>query len=440
MEEVTRKRKLDTGTDGNLDLISDLPSHIINSILSRLPIRDAGRTSALSRKWRGYWATVQHLDFGHQFYQTMEVAAGKKPYGYRQYQLKYEYERIIEKIFSLHRGPLVKVNLYIPKFDTRDNRIPDIDQWIARLSGNNIKELTLTYENRERHLLPRCFFSCLDLTHLELHNIVLKPPPDFKGFRSLVALKFIRVKFKGNMFESLMCGSPLLQKLILINSPGIDHFKVSAPNLESLCFQATSVFKTICFENVPKLTDVSISTMDTEADHSAKSSTLLEFLGSLPKLTRLSVNGKFLKFLAGDTLPQELPTAAEGLSYLKLNSLDFANFDEISCALCLIRNTPNLKELQIKACTTTAKPPKWGYMEVEDHFGCTLDGLRVVKMELIKGFKPEQELVQYLLSNSPFLGKMSIKYSQTQQRLILDMATELIRCHKASPTVNISLS
>ncbi|KAE9451108.1 hypothetical protein C3L33_17009, partial [Rhododendron williamsianum] len=112
-----------------------------------------------------------------------------------------------------------------------------------------------------------------------------------------------------------------------------------------------------------------------------------------------------LKFLAGDTLPQELPKAAEGLSFLKLNSLDFANFDEISCALCLIRNTPNLKELQIKACTTTAKPPKWGYMEVEDHFGCTLDGLRVVKMELIKGFKPEQELVQYLLSNSPFLGR-----------------------------------
>ncbi|XP_058183593.1 uncharacterized protein LOC131301368 isoform X2 [Rhododendron vialii] len=137
---------------------------------------------------------------------------------------------------------------------------------------------------------------------------------------------------------------------VFVHCVGIDHFKVSAPNLESLCFQATSVFKTICFENVPKLTDVTICTMDTEADHSAKSSTLLEFLSSLPKLTRLSVNGKFLKFLAGDTLPQELPTAAEALMYLKLNSLDFANFDEISCALCLIRNSPNLKELHIKAC------------------------------------------------------------------------------------------
>ncbi|KAI8539285.1 hypothetical protein RHMOL_Rhmol09G0169900 [Rhododendron molle] len=451
--EITRKiRKLDTNTDGNLDLISDLPRHIIDCVLNRLPLHDAVRTSILSRKWRGYWATLRHLDLGYEFYLFIKDAVENKFYRYDillHDKYKYEYKRIISRIFMLHIGPLVKVNLYIPKLDASEHPLRDTDLWILYLSRKNIKELTLTYKNRERHLLPRCFFSCRDLTHLELRNIVLEPPPNFKGFRNLLAIQCTGVKFKANMFESLMYGSPLLQKLVFENCSGMNHFKVSAPNLEILRFEDNRRFKTIGFENVPKLADVTISTLYTEVDHFAKSPHLLEFLTSLPKVTRLSLNGDFLRLLAGDTLPQQLPTTVvEGLKYLKLNSLDFANFDEVSCALCLIRNAPNLKQLEIQACTTREDTlaPKWGYMEAGAPFGCTLDGLRVVKMKLIRGFKPELEFVQFLLANSPFLEKMSIDWSlytghsQAQRKLILDMATELIRCYRAaSPTVDISL-
>ncbi|KAG5532607.1 hypothetical protein RHGRI_027038 [Rhododendron griersonianum] len=214
-----------------------------------------------------------------------------------------------------------------------------------------------------------------------------------------------------------MHGSPLLQKLVFVDCSGMDHFKVSAPNLEILRFEDNRKSETISFEDVPKLADVTISTL-------------------------------YREFLAGDTLPQQLTTTVEGLKHLKLNSLDFANFDEVYCALCLIRSAPNLKQLEIQACTTREDilAPKWGYMEAEAPFGCTLDGFRVVKMTLIRCFKPELELVQFLLANSPFLEKMSIdwslytEHSQTQQKLILAMAKELIRCYPAiSPTVDISL-
>ncbi|XP_058183596.1 F-box/FBD/LRR-repeat protein At1g13570-like [Rhododendron vialii] len=427
METRNRRRQR------NLDLISNLPRHIIDCVLSRLPLRDAVRTSILSRKWRGYSATLPHLDFGYQFYLTIKETWG------RLVNFHYELERTISKFFVLHHGPLVKVTLYIPELS---RRVPDTDQWIDLLSRKNIKELTLDYRYNRRHLLPRCFFSCLDLTHLELRSTVFAPPPDFNGFRNLITLKFRRVKLKAYKLESLLHGSPLLQKLILVDCSGFHRIKVSAPNLESFQLQPPRKFKTICFEDVPKLADVTVSTLDTEAGHFAKSSTLLEFLTSLPKLTRLSVNGNLLKLLARDTLPQELPTTVEGLNYLKLNSLDFADFDQISCALCLIRNTPNLNQLEIQASTTrlTNIPPrKLGYMEAGAPFGCTLNRLQVVKIELLVGFKPELELVEFLLANSPFLEKIYInpENSLGQNKVASDMAIELIRSYRSSPGANI---
>ncbi|GFZ16193.1 F-box/RNI-like superfamily protein [Actinidia rufa] len=45
------------------DLISDLPQSIIETILTKLPIRDTVRTSILSTKWRYKWANLTHIVF-----------------------------------------------------------------------------------------------------------------------------------------------------------------------------------------------------------------------------------------------------------------------------------------------------------------------------------------------------------------------------------------
>lgn len=176
-------------------------------------------------------------------------------------------------------------------------------------------------------------------------------------------------------------------------------------------------------------------------DHFARSCPLLELIASLPKVTRLSTNGEFLEFLAGDNPPLELPTTLEGLKYHIIDDLDFANFDEISCAVCLIRNAPNLKQLEISACTSSRATTKWGYMAAESSFRCTLDRLRVVKIGCIAGFKPELELVQFLLVNSPFLEKIYIDpdYSLRENKVALDMMMVLIGSYRTPTRVDIIL-
>ncbi len=97
--------------------------------------------------------------------------------------------------------------------------------------------------------------------------------------------------------------------------------------------------------------------------------------------------------------------------------------------------------LQASTTSQAIPPPKWGYMEAEAPFGCTLDKLRVVKIGRIAGFKPELELVQFILANSPFLEKMYLypHHSLWKNKVALDTTMELIRCYRASPRVDIIL-
>lgn len=45
------------------DFISDLSQSIIEKVLTELPIRDAVRTSILSKHWRYQWTTMTQLVF-----------------------------------------------------------------------------------------------------------------------------------------------------------------------------------------------------------------------------------------------------------------------------------------------------------------------------------------------------------------------------------------
>jgi hypothetical protein len=45
------------------DVLESLPPDLLNAILSRLPLRDAVRTSALARAWRRRWQSVPSLKF-----------------------------------------------------------------------------------------------------------------------------------------------------------------------------------------------------------------------------------------------------------------------------------------------------------------------------------------------------------------------------------------
>ncbi|KAI5393657.1 hypothetical protein KIW84_060689 [Lathyrus oleraceus] len=89
----TRLRVIDV----EQDIISSLPDHVTDQILSHLPIRDAVRTSVLSSKWRYKWITLPDLVFNRgclsKDFQDSSV-------------MRRKLLTVIDHILLLHSGPI----------------------------------------------------------------------------------------------------------------------------------------------------------------------------------------------------------------------------------------------------------------------------------------------------------------------------------------------
>ncbi|MCD7473544.1 hypothetical protein HAX54_015454 [Datura stramonium] len=75
--------------------ITDLPENVVNAILMRLPLRDAVRTSILSKKWRYKWCKVPQLTLGDELWKTTNNLLSPS----------IKFTAIMYNILTLHSGP-----------------------------------------------------------------------------------------------------------------------------------------------------------------------------------------------------------------------------------------------------------------------------------------------------------------------------------------------
>ncbi|WCJ35310.1 F-box/RNI-like superfamily protein [Euphorbia peplus] len=399
------------------DRISSLPGHVVDQILSHLSIRDAVRTSALSRKWRYRWSKVPNLVFDSQ-------CVSVQPQD--QTVLRNKLVSVVDHVLLLHNAPIYKF-----KLSHRDLLgVIDIDRWILHLSRSSVKEFILEIWKGQRYKVPSPLFSFEHLSHLELFNCLLKPPQTFKGFRSLKSLDLQHITITQQVFENLIISCPLLERLTLMNFDGFTHLNINAPNLQF--FDIGGIYDDVNFENTFHLTLVSIGLYKnvTNLAH-VSSSKLLRFFANLPHIRRLEIQSYFLKYLCLGNTPNRLPKPCNDLNYLSIR-INFNDMDENSAALCLLRSTPNVQELEILARpedhATTAKAVT--NLWEGDQWNNLFSQLRIAKIVGINGFKPELDFIEFLLSNSPVLERMTVKPgSDDGERELLK---ELLRFQRAS--------
>ncbi|XP_057482661.1 F-box/FBD/LRR-repeat protein At1g13570-like isoform X2 [Actinidia eriantha] len=266
------------------DSISDLPQSIIETILTKLLIRDAVRTSILSTKWRYKWANLTHLVFDDK---CGTLCNDKGP-------VEDNLVKFITRLLFLHDGPIHNFSLSSAYLQSS----PDIDQWLLFLSRKDIKELVLELGEGEWFRAPSCLFSCRKLTHLELIRCELDLPPNFKGFFCLKYLNLQQVLIAPDTVESLISSCPLLESLTLSYFDSL-ALTIRAPNLKYLCLEGE--FKDICLENTPLLVSISVALYMTDdiAEHFEQSSScnFTKFLGGVPCLERLIGHIYFTKMV-----------------------------------------------------------------------------------------------------------------------------------------------
>lgn len=411
---------------GNMteDRLSDLPQEVIHAILTRMPLRNAARTSILSRDWRYKWSDLPGIVLRKVHYPLGENES---------LDSREEYDRklvrIIDQVLLLHRGPVYKFWLSIPF-----KSCTGIERWFLFLSRNGIREVTLRKWDFGMYEIPSSMFSCTEITYLELDRCRLIPPASFNGFSKLKTLHLWTVKFSNNEgLENLISNCPLLSKLVLKRIKGCTKLKISAPNLVEFIFH--SVFIDLCFEETPVLANVTMNLLlkDGQYQRSASGSVckLMSILCCLPSIRRLHLLDRTYQFLtaSGDALVR-LRTRCQ-LSYLSA-SINFDDMQEMTMALCIFKSS-SLHKIDIKSYSDENEVG----LSVEDFWGgkkgvnCLFTELRVLRVTEFTGTAAELRFVERVLANAPVLQIAEIRFKDNLAE-VLNIVKKLSRFRRKS--------
>ncbi|XP_017239381.1 F-box/FBD/LRR-repeat protein At1g13570 [Daucus carota subsp. sativus] len=358
------------------DMISELSCPLQETILGFLPIRDAVRSSALSRKWRHKWTMIPHLIFDDQFFDS-------KRKNLRQYQDKklraHGFVSVINKVLLLHQGPILEFSL--TNLEGCDTKIVHdyISQWLPLLSRNGIKKFNL--KNCHFDNIAAYGFSSLDLTQLRLDGVLFSTSPSFRSFTCLRSLELVDcINNKPSIF---VC--PVLGELVLIYCEGLLPNNFRAPNLKRLKQAICKLPLEYSLAGLPNLKEFSCTAL-TIPMINAKAFSGVNFLDSLHTIEKLSLKFTFVKAM-------EINDAVEG----------------------------NLRNYLAKKFVD-----------------CTFEHLEIVTCTWLRGLRDELELVKFLLANSPLLKKMFIHHCVTVRTdVALNIAEEMLQYARASSEAQI---
>ncbi|KAF8407777.1 hypothetical protein HHK36_006913 [Tetracentron sinense] len=375
-----------------IDRLSDLPENVIETILINLPIRDAVRTSVLSHKWMYKWTTIPELvihDYSIPPAEDEIVRIDKLV-------------NFIDRLLLLHKGP-------VRKFDLSTGFLIDssIDSWIRFLSRNEVKELSLQFQGEKPYKVPYSLFYCQAITCLNLSSCILKPPSVFEGFSVLKSLnlKYV-ILFDDEDLETLISNCIALERLRLIELVGCTHIKIRGLNLQHFYFSGE--LTDICFIDAPKLSFVSISIHNSHFEQvgQGESSNLIEVLGSLTGLEKLTIEWYFTQVIQ----------LYENFSFLVFSYfLEFYLISYEDVATELVED----------------------FWEAQGHLDCSMNHLRVVRAYDIGGARPELQFIKFLLVHSPVLETLNVTPRSGKNIDKMTMLEELLRFRRASASAEI---
>ncbi|KAL6657886.1 hypothetical protein ACP70R_005666 [Stipagrostis hirtigluma subsp. patula] len=200
-----------------LDRLSDLPDHLLHSILLRLPggTTDAARTSVLSRRWRHVWAHIPELSFRY--------GAGAAPAAD---SCARAHDRV-DSALAAHTAPTVtRLKISLPREPWRAGPPVDrVEPWLRFASQRLAGELLLSrpYNSHENHDVHKwhelAVPLCDRVTEIRFNNLgctLRFPLPTTGAFSALATLNIKHASFDGDELEAFVSsGCPRLKKLVL---------------------------------------------------------------------------------------------------------------------------------------------------------------------------------------------------------------------------------
>nr|GEV14974.1 hypothetical protein [Tanacetum cinerariifolium] len=342
----------------SVDIISTLPSGIIDTILCFVPIKDAVRTSTLSKNWRYSWVAIPKLVF------HWRDMPDKTTYGLLD---------VAHQVLLRHQGPILEFGLTLKNAIDMSVGIDKIISHLVSNSSNTLKKLTvkvfIPFEEYDSdtplYELPLSVFSLHQLTDLHARDCALIYHPTSSGFRSLTSL----------YLES--------NNMITISKEALLRF----------------------FSNCPHLKQLELVLGDEGIDEAI---TIIEVCKCLPVIEHMSFYRWTVEGSAQYSVRQKLPTE---LVHLKSFCLKMMNlFDDYGLRFVglVMRNSPNLEKIKLEIIDDYYREDDVKLVTLGDFGDIWLDHLKEVEIVHFENVEGEMEFVELILAKSPVLEKLMI--------------------------------
>ncbi|KAJ6860879.1 hypothetical protein NC651_037070 [Populus alba x Populus x berolinensis] len=415
------------------DRISQLPDRILSIILSRLPMKDLVKTSALSNRWKHLWALRTNLNFDVDgiFGTNHERPDCSSKHSKHYEEFKLEFARCVDGFLQNFQG--TKVISFKLHFLKHLGDTSNINRWISSVIGLGIEELELIlsgmtlfsyyhhgllgdeYYSFPYWLLPHPSDS--RLKHLHLRTCVLKPPADFIGFNKLITLQLHDVFLGEEFLASLFSNCLLLQGLMLIRCKHMSLLKVFSTSLQNLvlldCSNPSPV-KVIAvnltdFEYSGDIMKITVFVapclvkiyFNFNSIHVIDMPNALSHCATFPTLQTLILH---LDPWKEKRLPQSMDSL-KNLKQLELFYIRASKVEDLLWVLTYLNACPLLEKLDI---TLSGEEFHKNQREMRDICGCTYSRLKKVRMNGFNGNWFEMELITHILKSATSLDQVVI--------------------------------
>lgn len=403
-----------------LDRISNLPKEVIDEILTRIPMRDAVRTSMLSRNWRYKWTCMPELVFDNL---SVSATTGT--------QNDSDLVNAVNHVLFLHNGVVSKFRV-----NFAEKGCFDVDRWILVLTRKKLNDLTLRFGEENAYRLPGCLFSCQTLRMLKLKGCILILPPLFQNLRFLSRLVLDHVDISNETFENLLTKLPLLSILVVLLCYSLTHINVRAPNLVVMIFHGTC--HCINFLHTPKLIEIGICLW-----FPGSPTIMLDgILKNLVDVNKISFFEPIIECSPSHVAPRRFNITYRNLKFVRLD-ISFEDTRQLLGMLCLCRSSPYLEKLFIHALygvqSMVAEDFWEGQLCKEGDIFCHL---KRVKLKAFEGVPNAVGTVQFILLNAVILKSIRIEWRKSVQmdRELSLLLEKMMRFKRASSEAEVLFS
>ncbi|GMI97933.1 hypothetical protein like AT5G60610 [Hibiscus trionum] len=388
------------------DRISKLPDEILILVLSFMTMKEAAKTSVISRRWQSLWTFHPCLEFdGSQA--LLQLRRPNKRRKAKEISVFESYRNWVNHMVDSRRLSAAAIDEFKIRFHLGETSKLDIDEWVRFAFEKKVKrfELNLTDYAGNCFNMDGCYPFCL-------------PAISLTSFIPLKSLILKQVNVSSEVLTYFISNSPFLECLCVGGSRSLVHLRVIGP---SLCLKYLEIIQCACMESL-------------EID--AANLLSLKYSGpkinipsmNVPNIAELLVGGAGLKYFTRKMLGMStVSTQLEKLtfrmisverqkwmkkyefpilSHLKQLELSlFARDDEsLLFFSSLINASPSLNKLLLELVWSEPRFER----KVKKAKKCPHHSLKVVKISGFVGKTIDTEFCMYLFENAVMLEKITI--------------------------------